>query len=353
MPRIALLSTLLALGSTLFAPPARADDKGQWVPISETLMAKIGPELKKQNYGPTAGVMVDPSTGDVYMVVSDAGLWKSSDQGKTFERVDNKTVSGRCETGWALNFDPAGKRLACFMIYGSSARTEDAGKTFVQFKTSHLDFGAVDWGATGKALLGLRHESGGVLTLSTDGGITWTDIGKKGDDKKVVKEDKGFRALGMFDEKILLGSKGAGILRSTDGGATWTQVSDAKLTAPVMMVRNGVGYWATDKGILATKDKGATWEPFAAGDAVFGPWFGKDDNHIVVVGKKGFQESTDGGKTWAVVAPFPKGVTEVPNKKAQEWTMGVGLVGPNYAWDPIHNVFYASSMGKHTYKFER
>jgi hypothetical protein len=96
----------------------------------------------------------------------------------------------------------------------------------------------------------------------------------------------------------------------------------------------------SDKGVLASKDKGATWVLAWDVKGVFGPYFAKDQKQIMVVGKDGFVESTDGGAAWNVIAPLPKG-------------FGVGLVGPNYAWDPIHEVLYASSMGKPTYRFER
>ena len=96
----------------------------------------------------------------------------------------------------------------------------------------------------------------------------------------------------------------------------------------------------SDKGVLVSKDKGATWALAWPMNAMFGPYFGKEDRHMIVVGKNGVSESTDGGETWKVVAPLPPGFT-------------VNLVGPNYAWDPIHNVLYASSMGKPAYRFER
>ena len=60
---------------------------------------------------------------------------------------------------------------------------------------------------------------------------------------------------------------------------------------------------------------------------------------MVVVGKDGFSESTDGGKTWKARPPAGG--------------FKVGGVGPNYAWDPINDIFYASSMGKPAYRFER
>ena len=49
---------------------------------------------------------------------------------------------------------------------------------------------------------------------------------------------------------------------------------------------------------------------------------------------------TDGGETWRVVAALPPG-------------FGVGPVGPNYAWDTVNDVLYASSMGKPACRFER
>jgi len=62
--------------------------------------------------------------------------------------------------------------------------------------------------------------------------------------------------------------------------------------------------------------------------------------HFVVVGKSGFQETKDGGKTWNVTAPLPPGFT-------------VNRVGANYAWDAKANVFYASTMTKPTFKYQR
>ncbi|MFO0822924.1 MAG: hypothetical protein U0792_07360 [Gemmataceae bacterium] len=304
-----------------------ADDKdnGKWVPISESITSKFkpGPFTK------TAGVAVDPTTGDVYMIVSDQGMWKSTNMGESFERVDGKTIGGRCETGFALNFDPSGKRLACFMIYGSSGSTDDSGKTWTAWKTSHLDFGAVDWGATGKCFLAIRHEKQGMLTLSTDAGKTWTDLGKD------------FVRVGLFDEKVLVCGRKKGLARSEDGGKTWSDVSDVTPAGYVMVVKDGIGYWATEKGLFVSKDKGKTWEiQGAAVSAVHGPYFGKKPENMVVVGKDGFLETTDGGKAWKKVAPLPEGFK-------------VGGVGPNYAWDPVNDIFYASSMGKETFRFKR
>src|SRR5262245_11572401 len=104
----------------------------EWQNISDPVTSQI----QKPGYaGPTAGVVVDRASGDVFMVVNDNGLWKSTDHGVNFTRCDGKAIGGRCETGYALQADPAGKRLACVMIYGDSAMTPDGGRTWSHFKS--------------------------------------------------------------------------------------------------------------------------------------------------------------------------------------------------------------------------
>ena len=310
--------------SLTFALSASA---GEWVNISDAVTASLKPGYA----GPTAGVVVDRASGAVFMVVNDLGLWRSLDHGATFARGDQENIGGRCETGWALQADPAGRRLFCFMIYGSSALTTDGGGSWSKSGTSHLDFGSVDWADTGKRLLAIRHESGGLLTTSADGGLTWQDL------------TKGFSGCGVFDQSTFVATRAAepGIFRSTDAGKNWTLVSSNTPSAAVPTVFRGKGYWATGKGILQSADRGLTWVDLGAPVAAsFGPYFGRDEQHLVVVGKSGFQESKDGGQTWQLAAPLPAG-------------FGIGRIGPNYAWDPDANIFYASTMTKPTFKYQR
>ena len=320
------MKSLLPLALALFAP--LLGTAAEWVNISDSVTSRFP---KPGTYGPAAGIAVDRVSGAVFMVAADYGIWKSTDHGETFARADDNAIGGRCETGWALQGDPAGERLFCFMIYGSSALTIDGGKTWVKSKTSHLDFGAVDWADTGKRLLALRHESGGLLTTSDDGGATWKDL------------EKGFSGCGVFDRQTFVATKEKvkGIFRSTDAGATWTQVSTNTPSAGVPVVFKRAGYWPTGKAILVSTDQGASWSALSAPiDASFGPCFGKDENHFVVVGKSGFSETKDGGKTWRLAAPLPPG-------------FGTGRVGPNYAWDPNADIFYASTMTKPAFKWQR
>ena len=308
---------------------------GRWVVVSDGILAELGkthPESSDPYAVRTAGISVDRTNGDVYMLANNIGICKSTDQGKTFALVSGNNVSGRFETCGGLNIDPSGRRLMCFSIYGTSAYSGDAGKTWMQSKLGHLDFGAVDWADTGKAFLAIAHESGGKLVFSSDTGSNWTTLGT------------GYWGAGLFDHKTLLSSmeKMLGIFRSTDGGQTWNKVSDEPLASPLMVDFKGVGYWLGANGLLVSKDKGATWTivgPLPKGASV-GPMFGANARHLVVGSPDGLFESKDGGKMWSLAAPL-----------APEIKVLKGGKYGTYGWDPIHHIFYASQMAKPAYRY--
>jgi hypothetical protein len=321
------MTTVLILAAALLSS---AQEKGKWVPISESVTSKV--EQKWPHL--TAGIAVDPASGDVYLAISGAGLWKSTDHGTTFMQVDGGLIGGRCETGAAINVDPnGGGRLGCFMLDGKSAWTGDGGKTWnpCNDKSRGFDYVAVDWtDPQARRMFGVRHESGEIGLLSEDSGATWKTI------------DKPWKNFGVFDFNTLVTHRGDGIERSTDGGATWKKVSEIKPTGRIMVHYKEVGYWLTEKGMISSKDKGATWaEHGGPVSGWFGPYFGKDEKHLVVFGKEGFLETTDGGASWKVAAPAPseKGMSD-------KWFS-------NVAWDSKANIFYISRMGKPAFKYER
>lgn len=321
--------------------------KETWVPISDAVLDKLKAEGKKLDWpGATAGVSVDRVTGDVRMILSGQGLWQSSNRGVTFTRMDGGSLGGRCETGFALNADPAGRRLACFMLDGNSALTLDSGKTWspLQQHGRGWDFGTVDWSqAVPQVLLAVHHESGGELHLSTDGGKSWKLLGKA------------YAAVGIFDSGTFVASKGDGILRSVDGGVTWTKVSDRTPTGRTLCVFKGVGYWVTREGLLVSHDKGVTWTLQGSPlEAAWGPFFGKSEKQIVVVGRvgkeAGLYATQDAGETWKLVAPFPA----FPPDSVPDWTPAKDHAAGwfvNFGWDPKSNTFYASRMGHPTLQY--
>jgi hypothetical protein len=67
----------------------------------------------------------------------------------------------------------------------------------------------------------------------------------------------------------------------------------------------------------------------------------RDEKRIVVAGINGIFRSTDGGETWTLVATLPAG-SDIPKPG---WYS-------NVAWDPLHEIFYVSKMGKPMFRFE-
>jgi photosystem II stability/assembly factor-like uncharacterized protein len=326
------------LACLTLAVVARAADKGQWVNVSDPIVQKLTADGVKLPWpGETAGVAVDPSSGDLFMIVTGQGVWKSSDRGATFARCDGGTVGGRCETSYSINVDPdGGGHLAFFMLDGKCALTLDGGKTWQAMKDvgRNWDYAAVDWASGAKHIFAMRHESGGEIYLSHDGGKSWKMIGK----------DAKFGATGIFGESTLVTTKGAGILRSTDGGENWTAAKgDFTPVGRVVKVFKGTAYWLAKEGILTSKDQGATWTLMGkpAPEASLGPWL-KDEKSIAVAGKKGIYQTADGGETWTLAAALPEKF-DVP---MPGWFSNVG-------WDPKGDVFYASKMSKPTFRWEK
>lgn len=312
-----------------------------WTDVSAGVLQQLKDEGKKLDWPQgTAGVSVDPATGDLWMVVPGQGLWKSSDQGRSFARVDGGAVGGRAETSYALQFDPAGTRLACFMLDGKCAMTPDAGKTWASFTGlgRNWDYAAVDWSAPQvKTIFGARHECGGEAYYSNDAGKTWTLLFKEAEFDRTG-------GVGVFDEQTLVYTmKGRGIQRSTDAGKTWTKVSDLEPWGRVVRIRKGVAYWLSRDGIQVSRDKGVTWTKQGAPvEATIGPLFDpKNEKHFAAAGTKGIFETVDGGETWKHVGPLP----EKFSLPRPGWYANVD-------WDPARGIFYSSQMGKGTFKLE-
>jgi photosystem II stability/assembly factor-like uncharacterized protein len=175
--------------------------------------------------------------------------------------------------------------------------------------------------------------------LTTDGGITWKKLAI------YLSENRDrISMVGALDGTTLIYSKGEGIHRSTDTGVAWTKVSAANPQTRIPVLFQGAHYLGTATGLLVSKDKGASWQPRGATVNIWlGPFFGRDEKEMVVIGKEGVFITKDAGETWTQAAslkPKEKGFLFSPN-----W---FGC----YAWDPVNQILYVSAMGNPVYKLE-
>lgn len=178
-----------------------SQDKGKWVVISDKLLSStpVPPDFNglPGNSLKTTGVAVDRTTGAIIVVLFRSQIFRSTDKGKTFERIDAGKVRGICQTGWSINIDPDnGNRIALFLIYGTSGLTLDGGRTWTTFDGG--DFGAVDW-AVAEPKVMMKVDHGGRTNLTRDAGKTWKIIGKD----RESRENGSSVGLGIVDSEAL------------------------------------------------------------------------------------------------------------------------------------------------------
>src|SRR5437879_2678956 len=115
----------------------------QWQPVTAELVKE-----QKPGFGGICGVAVDHKTGHVYLDVSDRGLFRSTEQGKSWKRLGAE-IKGRTEWPGCLMLDPlGGKKLVVAFVYGGPiAVNADSGESwaFLDKKSNHIDWCAVDW----------------------------------------------------------------------------------------------------------------------------------------------------------------------------------------------------------------
>ncbi len=332
--RLAFLISTLVPGILQAAP---------WTPITDSLLDRATAGDAKPIWpGGCSGVVVNRLNGEVTVKVVGHGLWRSSDQGANWFRLDQEAISGRDETGWATSADQnAPARLASFSLDGTAGWTSD-GKEWKKFTDlgRNWDYGSVDWGAKDpKTIIAAKHETDppGEVYVTSDGGGTWQQLSIH-----LLKDRGQVSMVGALGGDVLIYSRGEGIQRSTDLGKTWTEVSKMNPLTRIPVLFQGVHYLGTEKGLLVSKDKGASWQVQGAPVDIWqGPFLGRDEKAMVVIGGSGIHQTTDAGATWRRVADLK------PNEEGFQFTPDwFGC----YAWDPVNEIVYASSMGNPVFK---
>ncbi len=344
--RFRLFTSLLLLLSVMFAPLAPSSlQAADWIDISSSLVAGLTNNGAKAPWpGGCSGVVVNRTNGDVTIKVVGLGLWRSSDRGGNWRRIDEVTISGRDETAWATSVDQnAPSRLASFSLDGTAGWTSD-GATWKRFASlgRNWDFGSVDWASrVPTTILGARHETTppGEVYLTQDGGLTWRLLSIH----LAGKPDR-LSMLGVLDARTFVYSNGDGIHRSQDAGETWTNVSSLSPQTRIPVLFRGAHYLGTTNGLLVSKDLGETWQRLGSPINIWqGPFFGRGETEMLVVGRDGAFVTRNSGADWKKVAglkPKESGFAFSPN-----W---FGC----HAWDPVYNILYVSAMGNPVYKLD-
>jgi photosystem II stability/assembly factor-like uncharacterized protein len=315
----------------VFLAPLAAQD---WQPLTEALI-----RAEKPGFGGLCGVAVDHANGHLTINLSDKGLFRSTDLGKSWQKIGTP-FKGRTETPGCLMLDPTGgKRLVSAFVYGSPILVSpDRGDTLkpLDKKSTHVDWCAVDWSdADLKFILTLKHESGDLLLVSRDGGKSFDEVGK------------GYGPAWIFDNQTAVVAQAKSktnpkpkLLRTTDGAKTFDPCGDYLAKALPRGYKDRL-YWVVEGALISTWDQGKTWRKISdLKDGRFGPIFGKTADHVFVLTGAGIIESTDGGKSWNKAIAAPK---EMKGLGGLAWM----------EYDPVHDALYVMKMGSELYQWKR
>jgi photosystem II stability/assembly factor-like uncharacterized protein len=265
----------------------------------------------------------DPCSNHVIAGVAKGGLWMTSNGGQAWTKLGSGAGSAAItHRPSSIVFDPAHPEVFYESgIYGTFGdgiyKTTDGGVTFTQLgKIGHNDLVSVDFSDPDrKTLLAGAHETKQKLFLSTDGGSNWTDIGPR------LPAGSHFSSapLVLDPKHFLLGACGwgdgtCGVFASNDAGQTWASVSTESPSGRPLWASDGHLLWTTiwDSGAIESTDLGKTWS-----GKVSGPHSGfpieLPDGRIVAVGGDHLIISKDGGGAWSNIGealPYaPAGVT--------------------------------------------
>ena len=304
------------------------------------------PIFDKQRVASIGAIAVAPSdanvvyigTGDVSNVGGAVnqgnGMWKSVDAGQTWQHIgleDSRHIG-------AIWVDPHDPNLVFVAALGHTYapnaergifKTTDGGKTWQKVlykddKTGAIDVAfAPDNPKIGFAALwyhyvnpetpfaGLMGTGGAGIYKTTDGGDTWTPVtipqlanahlGRMG----VVVAPGGQRVFAIVSER-----KEGGLYRSDDGGTTWKRITEdprvqgngyfSKVfldphNPDIVYVAQTSLYRSTDGGLTFESYKGAP-----GGDDNHALWIDPTNSNYMVMGSdQGATVSMDGGKTWS------------------------------------------------------
>jgi hypothetical protein len=264
------------------------DEGDSWSPAGSGLSGSI------------FAVAADPSTpGTVYVSTGDA-LFKSTDGGASWARIDSGFPSS--SVIWSVAVDPTDPQRVYAAAKSTVERSTDGGATWtaataspVQPSNYGIDAFVIDASDPSR-----MYAAGSKVWVSTDHGDTWSSSISAlpgGDYAQSLAQDPGDPArliAGGFDHSY----------QSTDAGATWTTLNVPGGAVAFDPGGNGTRYVASGFGVEVSPD-GTTWGSIRGSDtaARFGTGIAFDGSRVMIGSSTGVAEADLVAPAVATLAP--------------------------------------------------
>ncbi|HYW35629.1 MAG TPA: glycosyl hydrolase [Balneolaceae bacterium] len=350
------ITACFLLSAALLSLPARAQIFGHGKPKAKAMYQSVYLRaLQYRNIGPYRGGRSDAVAGNkhqsdtYYMGVTGGGVYKTTDDGKTWKNVSD----GYFKTGsvGALAVAPSDPNVVYAGMGESTIRgnmqegdgmykSTNGGKTWKYIglgKTRIIGDIVVDpknpdvvWVAALGQVFGKEGNKERGVYKSTDGGKTWKKVlylNKKVGAVDIAIDPKNPRVLYASlwqayrnNWKLSSGGPGSGLYKSIDGGNTWTNITkhaglpkgiDGKIGVTVSPVKPD-RVWAIvenkNGGLFRSDNAGKTWKRVNKSDKIrqrawyFSDIYASPNNaSTVYVENVRFMKSVDGGKSFKTI----------------------------------------------------
>lgn len=250
---------------------------GQWTNVTPKEMSPSVLAPTANAYGPGAIVLDPARPSDMYIGAGADGLWKSTDYGSTWTKINADIPGSPIGVPIAVAGTSPAATIWINAATGDGAvmKSTDGGASFTKMgggQVADLYSIKVDPNDATHLVSGL-HEADGLVE-SNDGGASWHGVSGAGWPTGGISWFPFFVDTGDAASTrgtwLAIAQDGASVVKTTDGGAHWSIPSGiAGLQHPhgcSQMFQSGASMWAAGlygpsggQGVYRSDDRGDTW----------------------------------------------------------------------------------------------